>query len=80
MTYSIYCMKDRRTSWLQPTLNQNDASAVRDFRISTDKMMDIHKPDFSLYKMGTFNTETGKYELELIPIFICGADDKIDVI
>lgn len=66
MIYPIFCMKDELVGFMTPTLDQNEASALRNFRhaiASTDGVLHTHPDNFSLWFLGTFNNETG----ELLP-------------
>lgn len=62
MIFTIYCIKDRLTGFLTPTFDQNDPSAIRNFRhalLHTDSLLNSHPADFDLYSLGEFNSETG---------------------
>lgn len=66
MLYGIYCVRDLKTSFLSPTVDVNDASAVRNFShaiIASDNIMHTHRSDFELFKLGTFDTDTASISL-----------------
>lgn len=62
MIYNVYSIRDSLTGFLSITLDQNDASAMRNFRhamTNTSSLMHTHPKDYDLYRLGTFDTETG---------------------
>lgn len=75
MIYSIYSIKDDKTAYLEPMLDINDASAMRNFHnaiLKKGSLFDTHSADYSLFKIGEFDTDTGSIR----PIeneFICSA-------
>lgn len=73
MIFGIYAMKDRLTGFLQPTLEQNDSCAVRNFQTALQQSKDVMKvfpSDFSLYTIGTYDTISGVI-CSCDPRFIC---------
>lgn len=76
MKYPIFSIRDRRTGFMTPTLDQNISSAVRNFEhacMNTDSLMYSHADDYSLYQIGEFDTETGVIVVEPQPKFIVDA-------
>lgn len=66
MILPICCMRDQLTGFMNPFCTTNESVAERDFKIliNDDKQSLHYNPQhFDLYKIGTFNTETG----EIIP-------------
>lgn len=64
MIYGVYCVRDLKTSFLSPTVDVNDASAIRNFShaiIASDNIMHTHRSDFQLFKLGGFDTDTGDF-------------------
>ena len=61
MKYFIYTIKDELNGYLNITLDQNDATAQRNFTyaIQNDKQMYNTKKDFSLWCIGEYDTEKG---------------------
>lgn len=62
MKVGIYCIWDRRTSWMTPTFDMNDASATRNFEAALfheDSLFNTHYQDFALYRLGSFDSDTG---------------------
>ena len=73
MIYNIYSIRDHWTGYMPPTYDVNDASAMRNFRHAMmvgDSVFVTHKEDFSLYRLGTFNTETGEINIEETGVLI----------
>lgn len=67
MMFGVYAIRDVKTSFLSPTLDTNDGSAIRNFNSSiqrSDGIMLTHASDFTLYRIGDYNADTA----ELIPI------------
>lgn len=74
MIYSIYSIQDALTGFGAPALQNNDAAAYRSF---AEIYKDIYQPqDYSLWKLGSFNTETGELNPE-IPSIVCRATDFV---
>lgn len=67
MKYGVYSMRDNKTGFLTPTLDQNDQSAIRNFEHAcqnTDSLFFTHPGDYSLWKIADYETDTG----ELFPL------------
>lgn len=63
MILGVYCIKDAKVGWLTPTVDQNDASAARNFvhaMRNSQSILYTHPKDFDLYHIGEFDSETGK--------------------
>lgn len=62
MKLPIYSIRDVHTGFMTPTVDQNDASAMRNFAhavMNSASLMNSHPKDYSLYKIGEFDIETG---------------------
>lgn len=62
MVYGLYAMRDIKIGFLSPTVDVNDATAVRNFDTMIRKSSDVlhfHKEDFELYKIGSYDTDSG---------------------
>ena len=62
MIYGVYAIKDAKTSFLPCNVDYNDASAIRNFEhavMAPDSLMRSHPADYTLYRLGSYNTETG---------------------
>lgn len=65
MRYPICCMRDQLTGFMNPFVAANIEVAQRDFKIliNDDKQSLHYNPQhFDLYKVGEFDTDTGKIE------------------
>lgn len=75
MLSPIYCIKDNKSGFLTPTVDQNDATATRNFEhalMNMNTVLGTHPADFDLYKIGTFDTDTGVLTRLNTPELICG--------
>ncbi|QXN75136.1 nonstructural protein [Microvirus mar30] len=66
MKYNLYAIRDFKTTFMSPIIEQSNASAIRNFNhayLNKDSVMHTHPEDFALYLIGTYNAETG----EIIP-------------
>lgn len=62
MIYGVYAIKDAKTSFMPCNVDYNDASAIRNFEhavMAPDSLMRSHSADYTLYRLGSYNTETG---------------------
>lgn len=74
MTANIYTVKDEMTgNFLNPTTIKTDQEAIRMFKyqINNTAIWTDNPEDFSLYKVGTFDDETGTI-IGITPEKICG--------
>ena len=74
MKLGLYCIKDAKTGFMTPVVEQNDASALRNFSFAvnqSDSLMHDCPNDFSLFKVADFDTEVG---ILAIPSLILVAD------
>lgn len=64
MIYSMYSIKDELNGHTTPIPIASDELAKRYFKdqVLTNQTIQNSKEDFSIWKMGTFNTETGEYK------------------
>lgn len=64
MNWEIYAVKDELTQRYKfPTFYTEQAEAKRDFKtqVNNTTLWKSNPGDFSLYKLATFNDETGEY-------------------
>lgn len=74
MKINIYSIKDEKVSFTSLTTNRSDGAARRDFAIDINnpqmKALNYSPSDFALYRIATFDIDTGIIEpcspLELI--------------
>ena len=65
MLFNVYCMRDEMSGYLTPTFEQNDNIAIRNFKFAInrpDTIIYANPKHFDLYKIGTFDTDTGIIE------------------
>lgn len=76
MKYPVYCVKDNKAGF-QPNLliEQNDASAVRGFSyaINNEGLMNYSPNDFDLFKIGSFDVDTGMFESSFPELVVSGS-------
>lgn len=75
MIIKMYCMKDKKTGFLQPHLDSNHKAAKRAFQLGLatakgDSIMGFCPEDFELYYLGEFDNESGIISQPTIPEFI----------
>ena len=80
MIFSVYSVRDALSGFMTPVLEQNDAMAMRNFRMACDasfsdpSLMRWKPSDFQLYRVATFDSESGVFR-SLDPIeLICSGD------
>lgn len=74
--YGVYAIKDAKTSFMPCNVDYNDASAIRNFEhavMAPDSLMRSHPADYTLYRLGSYNTETGIIVSEADPQQIADA-------
>lgn len=81
MKYPMFCMRDEKVGFGQPMIHMSESIARRDFAYKMtrpDSLMDFAPKEFSLYRVGEFDTESGKIE-PCIPEFVCNGVDVYGV-
>lgn len=80
MIYSVYTVRDQKTGWLPPTYDQNDNSAMRNFKFACsrkDSTMNFSPADFDLFRIGVFDSDTGIFTPS-DPVFLMnGLDSEV---
>ena len=75
MKMNIYSIKDRKASYGNPYIIQNDELAIRDIKVAVNDqkggVLNKFPEDFELTRLGTFDTETGKIENKIEMIINC---------
>ena len=62
MILGMYSIKDAKTGFMTPVLEQNDAAALRNFSHAvnqSDSLMHDCPNDFTLFKVANFDTDAG---------------------
>lgn len=73
MKLGLYAMRDNVQGFLLPQAFVNDATSLREFQLlcsKKDTVYGFRPSDFSLYKIGEFDTETG--DINSIPLEVIG--------
>lgn len=71
MKQPIYAIRDMVVEFHAPIVGVNDEQMKRDFRVYCNNKAELEKADLQLYKIGTFDTVTGKIE-GIEPQFMIG--------
>lgn len=80
MILSVYAMRDARTGFLTPTFEVNDQVAERNFahavlNAGVDSILSSHFSEFYLYRLGTFDSDSGAFVSEQPPAFLISGSD-----
>lgn len=75
MMLGIYAQRDNKVGFMQPSLDHNHKSAIRNFKLGLatahgESIMGYAPEDFDLYYIGTFDTETGVISPTTVPELI----------
>lgn len=73
MKFGVYSIRDAKTGFLSPAFEVNDQVAMRNFVhavSNSDSVLFSHARDFDLYKIGTFDSDTGRIMPIEIPVMI----------
>lgn len=76
MISGIYAIKDAKSTFMPCTVDVNDATAVRNFEHAVrlkDSILSSHPNDFALFRVGSFDNETGIVTAPIVPEFLCDA-------
>ena len=81
MKYPMFSIKDDKTGFSCPTCDQSEASAVRNFSFAvnnSDTVMGFAPKDYDLYKVGEFDTDSGKIRT-FVPEFVVSGSSVFGV-
>lgn len=76
MTFGIYAIRDVKVGFQSITVQPNDPVAARSFEstvINSDSILFTHAQDFALYRIGTWDSDTGRIQPEDLPVLILEA-------
>lgn len=84
MKMLLVSVRDLKTGFFTPTLEQNEQSAKRNFlnmlrNAQSDSLLAYAPTDFDLYVIGSMNIETGVIEPETVPRLIMNGGVSNDV-
>lgn len=75
MKFGMYSIRDVLTGFMSPVLEQNDASAMRNFRVACEQpgssLMFNRPGDFSLYRIAEFDSDSGVLVPVVPPEIVC---------
>lgn len=77
MKYPIFSIRDSKVGFMSPTVDVNAPSAVRNFEHAASQASSLfssHPADYSLYKIGDFDSDSGEIS-PCIPEHIVDAAD-----
>lgn len=77
MIKNVYAMRDRLNGFLAPMLDVDDNNAMRNFDVGcrNNGVIWFNSQDFSLYKIGEFDDESGELKPIIPPVFLMNAID-----
>ena len=79
MIYGLYSIKDSKTGYMTPVLEQGDAVALRNFSSAVNQQESIirqYPNDSSFYKLANFDTDTGIVPIPA-PVLIVDASEVL---
>lgn len=81
MIYNIYAIRDFKTGFLSPITEQSEVTAIRNFEYACskdDNLMNHFPNDFSLYEIGSYDSDTGL--LQAVPVIrlVASASDFVN--
>ena len=81
LNYPIYAMRDVKAGFGNPELSLNDATMKRTFAMRINQIgteIAFSPADYSLYKIGEYEIETGKL-IPMMPELVCEGVDCVGV-
>lgn len=77
--YNIYSIRDRKVAFGTPFPEFNNESAQRGFsyQLHNNSVMGFSPADYSLYRVGTFDSDSGQVE-GCLPEFVCEGSMVVD--
>ena len=79
MKFGMYSIKDAKTGFMTPVVEQNDAAALRNFSHAVNQSESImydSPNDFSLFKVSDFDTDAGILAIPS-PILVADASEVL---
>lgn len=80
MTFGVYAIRDVKTGFMSPHVEESDPVAIRNFEHavqSSDGILMSHAADFSFYRLGSFDSATGLITADTMPTLIMEAIDCV---
>lgn len=76
MIYGVYSVRDVKTGFMTPTIEVNDASAIRNFShavVNSDSILASYASDFALYRIASFDSDSAVIVPESVPFHLYDA-------
>lgn len=76
MNYGLYAIKDAKSTFFPVNADLNDSCAIRNFEHAVrqpDSLLRSHPNDYSLFRVGSYNNETGMIESFDTPVLLTDA-------
>lgn len=80
MLYNVYSIRDVKTGFMTPTIEVNDDTAIRNFShavVNSDNILFSFAKDFALYRIGSFDSDSGVLSSENLPKLVYEAAEAI---
>lgn len=76
MKYPVYAIRDLKAGFGQPIVSLNDQTMIRTFSVKINQIdeMSFAPADYQLFKIGTFDTDSGAFDPQLAEFVISGSD------
>ena len=71
MLQPMYAIRDMVVEFHAPMVGVNDQQMIRDFKVYCSNKAELEQKDLQLYKVGEFDTTTGKI-IGHEPEYLCG--------
>lgn len=75
MNFGVYAIRDVKSGFMSPTVEVNNEVAIRNFvyAVLHNEMFDSFASDYSFYRIGDFDTDTGTLKPYTPPVFLLEA-------
>lgn len=80
MVLQVVAIRDAKVGFLTPAFEQSEETAIRNFShavVNSDSILASYCKDFALYRIGTFDNDSGVLAPEPIPVHLYEASDAI---
>lgn len=80
MKYPVFCIRDVKTGFMSPTIDQNVPAATRNFEHAvrnSASLMNSHPQDYQLFCIGEFDSDSGALTPKEVIEHICDAADLL---
>lgn len=80
-THNIYAIRDLKVGFLPCFTDTNDSVATRNFKFACSRRESMYMAepkDFDLFRVGSFDVESGRLEALDVPVLVCSAVDLVE--